>query len=680
MASSPKIRRSPRTNSATPVKIVQWNCRGFRSRAKRANLRLFLSTLDSLPAVVALQEPGSGATLTNYITFQQDPSSCVCVHKNYTANLVDLELQTEYSYVMVTLLPLKKQDAPLHILNIYCSPRLKNVTFAALFSRALKAAGRDSLVIVGDFNAPSTLWGYVREEKRGRKLAELASTLGLTLHTDPAYPTRVGNSVTRDTCPDLTFTKNIRHAEWANTEETLGSDHCLINITIRTKPLARPHAQARLPDWNKFRQSYINSASINEQGYHAWAQGLVTHLRSTETHIQLSEATPEVDNHLLRLWEARHSLVRRWRRQKHNRKLKIRIAELTQRTAEYAVQLADSNWVDRCNTAARQMSSRSPWRLFRALIDPTQTRAETQKHLQRAIHSFDGDTSKLACTLRDQYLCTQQDPRGPAYSYAGSENAELDQPFQLHDLKAALAKMKRGTAPGRDMITVKLLANLPDPAYATLLVFINSIWLGETPIPLEWKTALVTFIPKAGKAINTDNLRPISLTSCAGKLMETMVRDRLSGFLENQNVFADTMFGFRQHRSAQDVLLQLDREILNPVECPLNDKAVLALDLQGAFDNVTHEIILHHLSQTNCGPNTFQYIKQFLSDRQSFIRIEDEEYGPYQLGTRGTPQGAVLSPLLFNLAMMKLPAQLAKVEGVQHALYADDITIWAKHG
>lgn len=107
--------------------------------------------------MVALQEPGSGATLTNYITFQQDPSSCVCVHKNYTANLVDLELQTEYSYVMVTLLPLKKQDVPLHILNVYCSPRLKNVTFAALFSRALKAAGREPLVIVGDFNAHSTL-------------------------------------------------------------------------------------------------------------------------------------------------------------------------------------------------------------------------------------------------------------------------------------------------------------------------------------------------------------------------------------------------------------------------------------------------------------------------------------------------------------------------------------------
>lgn len=49
--------------------------------------------------------------------------------------------------------------------------------------------------------------------------------------------------------------------------------------------------------------------------------------------------------------------------------------------------------------------------------------------------------------------------------------------------------MKRGTAPGRDKITVKLLANLPDPAYEALLAYINSIWLGEAILPIEWKTA-----------------------------------------------------------------------------------------------------------------------------------------------------------------------------------------------
>ncbi|KAH7956339.1 hypothetical protein HPB52_008191 [Rhipicephalus sanguineus] len=141
------------------------------------------------------------------------------------------------------------------------------------------------------------------------------STLGLTLHTDPAYPTRVGNSVTRDTCPDLTLTKNIQYADWVNTEETLGSDHCILNTTIRTHPLARPYGEAKLPVYPKFRQINANSTPIEEQGYHAWSQQLVSTLRSTETQIKVSEATPAVDNHLLHLWAAPRSLSRRARKQ-----------------------------------------------------------------------------------------------------------------------------------------------------------------------------------------------------------------------------------------------------------------------------------------------------------------------------------------------------------------------------
>ncbi|KAH7980111.1 hypothetical protein HPB49_013081 [Dermacentor silvarum] len=314
-------RRSPTSNSAISTSITQWNYRGFKNRTKRANFRLYLETFESLPAVIALQEPGLGTALPNYTTFQQDPASCLLVHKAYTDNLVDLDLQLEYSYVMVTILPLRRRDPPLHVLNVYCSPKLKRVTFAYLFCRALRVTGRDPLLIVGDFNAPSQLWGYRREELRG-----------------------------------------------------------------------------------------------------PWSQHLLKHLHSHETQIQLSDAATDVDNHLLHLWEARRSLVRRWRRQKHNTKLKAPISELTQRAPEYAAQLADSNWVDRCNTAARQMSSRNTWRLFRALIDPTQTRTETQKHLQRAVHAFPGNTTQLAQKLRDQYLCTAQD--SPIVGAPGSASAK----------------------------------------------------------------------------------------------------------------------------------------------------------------------------------------------------------------------------------------------------------------
>ncbi|KAH7944912.1 hypothetical protein HPB49_001730 [Dermacentor silvarum] len=246
------------------------------------------------------------------------------------------------------------------------------------------------------------------------------------------------------------------------------------------KPLTRPHQQDTLPDWTKFRKAYTNSTSIAQQSYTIWSQDLVKALRKPEQKVPLSEATPAVDNHLLHLWEARRSLI-----QKHYRQLQIRIAELTQEAAEYAAQLADSNWVDRCNTAAKNKLNRSTWRLFFALNNPNQTRAKTQKHLQRAIHAYDGDTTKLVQALRDKYFCSIQDLRGSAYSYAILENAERDRPFQLHDLKAALARMKTGTAPGRDTVTVKLLTNLPDPAYLHLLEYFNHIWDRGTPLPKD---------------------------------------------------------------------------------------------------------------------------------------------------------------------------------------------------
>lgn len=286
MASTGRRRRGPQ-NSA-PVTIVQWHCRGFRARAKRAALRLYLSTLDSLPADVALQEPGDAATLTNYIIYQRDAQTALGVHKDYTASLVDLECNTAFSHVMATLLPVRKGDPAVHVLNVYSSPKLANVSYAELFNKALKVAGREPLLIVGDFDAPSPLWGYRNEEKRGRKLAMLISTLGLTLHTDPAHPTRIGNSVTRDTCPDLTFTKNIQHADWLNTKEALGSDHCILLTTVRTKPLVTPHGKATLPDWTKFRQQYNNTQPIAQQGYANWTTHLIGQLRKFEQYVQLS--------------------------------------------------------------------------------------------------------------------------------------------------------------------------------------------------------------------------------------------------------------------------------------------------------------------------------------------------------------------------------------------------------
>lgn len=660
------------------LEIIQWNCRGFRDGKKRATLHLYLQTLNSMPAVIALQETGLQAKLPGYNSFQGGTSTCILVHKECTARQIDLDLSEGHEYTMVNILPNKRRDPSVYVLNVYSSPKCKRSVFNEIFYKAVREADKHPLVIVGDFNAPSYHWGYTREIAKGRKLAELISTLRLSLLTDPMQPTRVGNSVNRDTCPDLTLVKNISHATWENLDDTLGSDHCLLKITISAKVARTTWSQAKLTNWTAFRSHAIPSV-FGAGGYTEWAKQLTATNSKCVTILQTTEDIPAVDNHLLHLWEARRSLTKRWRKNKLNRKLKLRIAELSMQAAEYAAQLNDSNWTERCNAVARQMNSKGAWRLFRSLIDPTQTRGETQKQLRRALQGFHGTNSQLADALCDKYLCRMLDPDKTAYEYAGRENHQLDAPFAMHDLKAALGKMRRGTAPGRDHITVTLLVNLSDDTYWHLLEYINAIWDGQ-PLPIDWKTALVTFIPKPGKQISTDNLRPISLTSCVGKLMEAMVRDRLSPYLESKGYFADTMFGFRPHMSAQDVLLQLNRDIIQPTYSTHNDRAILALDLKGAFDNVKHEIILTNLSHTHCGRKTFAYIRDFLSDRLAILRIDDEEHGPFKMGTRGTPQGAVISPLLFNIAMMNLPQVLAQVEGVHHALYADDVTIWANQG
>ncbi|KAH7944882.1 hypothetical protein HPB49_001584 [Dermacentor silvarum] len=163
---------------SSQFEIIQWNSRGFGNRRKRSHLLLFLQSRGSLPSVLALQEAGPNPTLSGYCSYIGGTTTSLLVHKSYTAVQVDLDLDLPYDYCMISVLPQKRGAQSIHILNVYCPPHLQRVTFAELFYRALQAAARQPLVVVGDFNAPSPHWGYHYEKARGRKLKELISTLG----------------------------------------------------------------------------------------------------------------------------------------------------------------------------------------------------------------------------------------------------------------------------------------------------------------------------------------------------------------------------------------------------------------------------------------------------------------------------------------------------------------------
>ena len=72
-----------------------------------------------------------------------------------------------------------------------------------------------------------------------------------------------------------------------------------------------------------------------------------------------------------------------------------------------------------------------------------------------------------------------------------------------------------------------MLINLGPRGKEALLLLVNKTW--ETgKIPKIWRLAIITPILKKGKSADKpQNYRPISLTSCIGKLFERMINHRL---------------------------------------------------------------------------------------------------------------------------------------------------------
>ncbi|KAH7946872.1 hypothetical protein HPB52_005511 [Rhipicephalus sanguineus] len=95
--------------------------------------------------------------------------------------------------------------------------------------RGAKSNGGDQ----GRTQQASSLLGYSADRPKGTRLLEAIQRYDYTLLTTPGIPTRIGNSVNRDTTPDLTITNNAATMRWSVLDDNLGSDH---NIPLAAAP------------------------------------------------------------------------------------------------------------------------------------------------------------------------------------------------------------------------------------------------------------------------------------------------------------------------------------------------------------------------------------------------------------------------------------------------------------
>ena len=80
---------------------------------------------------------------------------------------------------------------------------------------------------------------------------------------------------------------------------------------------------------------------------------------------------------------------------------------------------------------------------------------------------------------------------------------------------------------------------------------------------------------------------------------------------------------------------------------------MVTLDVQGAFDALLKNLLLHHMVQQGWPQRTILFIDSFLTARKVQVRLGQVITPSYSI-TCSTPQGSLLSPVLCMLYLAEL--------------------------
>ncbi|KMQ90176.1 reverse transcriptase [Lasius niger] len=234
-------------------------------------------------------------------------------------------------------------------------------------------------------------------------------------------------------------------------------------------------------------------------------------------------------------------------------------------------------------------------------------------------------------------------------------------------------RLPRTSSPGLDGLTVhRWFTEVPAILRATILnIFMATGW-----VPPRFRHSRTVLIPKSSDLMDPAYYRPISVSSvilrhfhkilarrvAACELLDVRQRAFIAadGCAENVAVLSAILFDARTNRR------QLH---------------VITLDVRKAFDTVSHNAIRYVLSKHGMPQIMVEYLSTLY--RTAAVRLEvDGEFSDEILPGRGVRQGDPLSPLLFNLIMNEILAEVPDQVGycmmdrnVNALAFADDLVL-----
>ena len=225
----------------------------------------------------------------------------------------------------------------------------------------------------------------------------------------------------------------------------------------------------------------------------------------------------------------------------------------------------------------------------------------------------------------------------------------MDKVYSLKNLSAAWGRVRaNGGAAGIDRQTIELFEQ-------------NEEWelqqLHEQLRTGSYRPQAVrrTWIDKPGST----EQRPLGIPAVRDRVVQTALRHVLEPIWDSE--FAETSYGFRPGRGCKDALRRVDALLKQGYTY------VVDADLRKYFDTIPHERLMEVVRQKIADGRVLDLIESYLS-----AGILDGS--EFQESEQGTPQGAVISPLLANLYLNDLDHE-AKRQGFEMVRYADDFVM-----
>ena len=259
------------------------------------------------------------------------------------------------------------------------------------------------------------------------------------------------------------------------------------------------------------------------------------------------------------------------------------------------------------------------------------------------------------------------------------ETALLNAPWTVSEVVEAVGRLPKGKASGPDGILNEHL--MQSGAVLPHVTALLNACLEQGRVPVDWRKCLLTVIPRSkGNLGDPKNWRGIAKRNVLGKLLSSLVAQRLEDYLSYRDLIPPEQHGFARGKSTLSAVGVLLKKIKETCYGPGRNKTpvyAVFIDYRSAFDLASRSVIVEKLACAGVSGGMLHLIHDML--QLGWVSLEDgaSELAPFPQ-TNGVAQGDNLSPKLFNVLLSDLPVAISRDHDIVYTLlYADDAVLYS---